>query len=267
MSRNPKAIEIVEARGCKHLNSPNPVANPSRRSGSIARAALASVAALACLTVNAESSPLLSNALQRWLAGQGDLAFTEHTKVFHRDGTVKDEWVERFDPSQSESRRWTLIEHAGVPVTEQQSERWEARKNAKPRQKVDKSPLELFDLEHAVLIGDAPTTARFKVPVRSPIPHLVPTDEIDVVVTVDKKSGSIAGIGAALREPIPVLLGLVRITNLDVDLHITPNANAVASNSEGVEPGSTARMTISKLGYSMQYNWSDFTRVPSVKVN
>ena len=129
------------------------------------------------------------------------------------------------------------------------------------------SPLELFDLDHAVIVADAPKTIRYRVPVRSPIPHLVPTDSIDVVVTVDKQSGSIAGIGAVLREPIPVLLGLVRITNLDVDLHINPDTNAVASDSEGVEPGSTARMTISKLGYSMQYNWSDFTRVPSTRAN
>jgi hypothetical protein len=225
------------------------------------------MAAMASVSLSAETSPLLSNALQRWLAGQGDLAFTEHTKVFHHDGSLKDEWVERFDPSQSESHRWTLIEHAGVPATQDQSARWEARKNAKPRQKVDKSPLELFDLDHAVMVGDAPNTVRYKVPVRSPIPHLVPTDGIDVVVTVDKRSGSVAGIGAVLREPIPMLLGLVRITNLDVDLHINPDVNAVASNSEGVEPGSTARMTISKLGYSMQYNWSDFTRVPSTRAN
>jgi hypothetical protein len=228
---------------------------------------LMGLAAMASVTLNAETSPLLSNALQRWLAGQGDLAFTEHTKVFHHDGSLKDEWAERFDPSQSESRRWTLIEHAGAPVTPDESNRWEARKNAKPRQKVDKSPLELFDLDHAVIVADAPKTIRYRVPVRSPIPHLVPTDSIDVVVTVDKQSGSIAGIGAVLREPIPVLLGLVRITNLDVDLHINPDTNAVASDSEGVEPGSTARMTISKLGYSMQYNWSDFTRVPSTRAN
>jgi hypothetical protein len=225
------------------------------------------MAAMASVTLNAETSPLLSNALQRWLAGQGDLAFTEHTKVFHHDGSLKDEWVERFDPSQSESHRWTLIEHAGVPATQDQSTRWEAHKNAKPRQKVDKSPLELFDLDHAVIVSDAQNTIRYKVPVRSPIPHLVPTDGIDVVVTVDKRSGSVAGIGAALREPIPLLLGLVQITNLDVDLHISPDASALASNSEGVEPGSTARMTISKLGYSMQYNWSDFTRVPSARAN
>ncbi|HZZ18067.1 MAG TPA: hypothetical protein VFE25_01800 [Opitutaceae bacterium] len=218
-------------------------------------------------SLRAETSPLLSGALQRWLAGQGDLAFTEHTRVFHRDGSLKEERVERFDPSQPENRRWRLVELGGVPITEAQSARWEAKKNAKPRQKVDKSPIELFDLDHAVQIGDAPTMARFRVPVRSPIPHLVPTNEIEVVVTVDKKTGSVAGIGAALREPIPVLLGVVRITDLDVNLHIHPEANALASDSEGVEPGSTARMTISKLGYSMQYNWSDFTRVPLAKAN
>jgi hypothetical protein len=243
------------------------LATSSTLLGSTVRASFAVVAALASLNLNAASSALLSGALQRWLSGQGDLAFTEHTKVFHRDGTLKDEWVERFDPSQSESQRWRLVEHAGIAATADQSARWEARKNAKPRQKVDKSPLDFFDLDHAVLVGDEPKTARFKVPLRSPVPHLVSMEDIDVVVTVDKKTGSVAGVGAALREPIPVLLGLVRITGLDVDLHINPEANAVANNSEGVEPGSTARMTISKLGNSVEYAWSDFTRVPSVKVN
>jgi hypothetical protein len=218
---------------------------------------------LSCASLRAETSPLLAAALQKWLAGQREMAFTEHTKVLHGDGTIKQEWTERFDPSQPDAQRWRLIEAGGVPATHEQSIGWESKKNKKPRRKMEGSPMELFDMDHAVLVGETPNTARFKVPMRPAMAHLVALDNIDVVVTVDKRSGNVAGIGAALREPIAVLLGIVRITDLDVDLHVNPDSGPAAKGSEELEPGSTVRMTVSKLGNSFEYDWSDFTQVPS----
>jgi hypothetical protein len=204
---------------------------------------------------------MLAKALERWSAEQGELAFTQQTRGFLPDGKVKEEWIERYDPSQPDSRRWRLIEVNGVPATDVQSRNWEARRNAKPKRKVDKSTLDYLDLEHSELVGETPKNARYRVPIRPEAQRLVSLDEVDLVVTVDKQSGNVAGIGAALREPIRVLLGLARITDLDVDIRIRPVGDASSRVPDDVESDSTVRLKVSKLGAPVEYNWSDFKRV------
>jgi hypothetical protein len=215
------------------------------------------------LELRAQTPPLLAKAVQRWTAGQGDLAFTQQTRVFRADGGVKEERIERYDPSLPDSQRWRLIEVDGMPATDDQRLKWESRKNGRPRRKVDESPSKFLDLEHATPVGETPRDVRFNVPVRPEAQRLLAVDDIEVVVTVDKETESIAGIGAALREPIRVLLGLAQITDLDVDLRITPVDGGSPDTPEEVESGSTARVKISKLGKPVEYNWSDFKRVTS----
>ena len=131
----------------------------------------------------------------------------------------------------------------------------------KAKAKVDESPSKYLDLDNATLIGENARDVRFKVPVRSEVQRLLAADNIDVVITVDKQTGNIAGIGAALRQPIRVLMGVARITDLDVDLRINPVEPLDATGD--VEAGSTARVKMSKLGRPVEYNWSDFRRVTS----
>lgn len=219
--------------------------------------------ALACAGLHAETPPLLAKAIQRWTAGQGDLAFTQHTRYFQADGRVKEERVERYDPSLPDRQRWRLEEVDGVPATDAQREKWEARKNGKPRRKMDESPSKYLDLEHAVLIGETSRDARFRVLLRPEAQRLLEVDDIEVVLTVDKPSASIAVVGAALREPMRVLLGLARITDLDVDVRIVPIDEGSPNSTEEVESGSTARVTISRLGRPVEYHWSEFKRVPA----
>jgi 2-keto-4-pentenoate hydratase len=128
---------------------------------------------------------------------------------------------------------------------------------------VDESPSKYLDLANATLIGENPTDARFRVPVRPEVQRLLAVENIDVVITVDKQTGNIAGIGAVLRQPIRVLLGVARITDLDVDLRINPVEGGSSDAAENVEPGSTARVKMSKLGRPVEYDWSDFRRVAS----
>ena len=66
-----------------------------------------------------------------------------------------------------------------------------------------------------------------------------------------------------MRQPISVLLGLARITDLDIDVRIEPADEDTAQKSSEVQTGSTARAAMSRLGYPMEYNWSDFKRVTS----
>jgi hypothetical protein len=222
---------------------------------------LASLGGLVSASLRADAPSMLATALQRWSAEQGELAFTQQTRGFLPDGRVKEERIERYDPSLPDSRRWRLIEVNGVPATDEQRRKWESRKNGKPRRKVDKSPLDYLDLDHAGLIGETPKDARYRIPIRPEAQHLVSLNEIDLVITVDKQSGNVAGIGAALREPIRVLLGLARITDLDVDIRIRPVDEASPNVTDDVESDSTARVKISRLGTPVEYNWSDFKRV------
>jgi hypothetical protein len=211
--------------------------------------------------LRAEAPRLLTTAIQRWTAVQGDMAFTQQTRRFLADGQVKEERVERYDPSLPDNRRWRLIEVDGAPATEEQERKLESAKNGRPRRKVDESPSKYLDLDHAVLIGETPADARFRIPMLPEVHRLVSLDDIDIVVTVDKQTGNVAGIGAALREPIRVLLGIARITDLDVDLRINPSAAGSPEAPDDVESGSTARVKISRMGNPVEYNWSDFKRV------
>jgi hypothetical protein len=211
----------------------------------------------------AEVPPLLAMAFEQWAAGREDLAFTQQTRFFFEDGKVRLERVERYDPSLPDSRRWRLVEVDDRPATSEQREKWEALKNGKPRKKVIKAPADYLDLNHATQIDETSTSARFEIGLRPEQARLLAVEKIAVVITVDKESGSIAHIAATLRQPIRVLLGLARITDFDIDIDMEPSDDDSTSPSGEVQSGSTAHVTMSQLGFSMEYNWSDFKRVPS----
>jgi hypothetical protein len=215
------------------------------------------------LRLCAEVPPLLAKAFEQWAAGREDLAFNQQTRFFFDDGKVRLERVERYDPSQPDSGRWRLMEVDGRPATDEQREKWEKWKNRKPRKKVIKSPAEYLDLNQAILMDETAASARFEIGLRPEQAHLLEVEKIAVVITVDKESGSIAHIAATLRQPMRVLLGLARITDLDIDVHIEPSGDDSSPPSGDVQSGSTAHLTMSQLGFSMEYNWSNFKRVPS----
>jgi len=221
---------------------------------------LAAVLGLARPFLGAAPPPLLSRALDRWSATHEDVAFTQQTRFFAKDGSVKEERTERFDPSLPDDRRWHLIEVNGQPASPTLRVKVEGRKNGRPKPKVDEKPSDFLDLEHAAVVGETPALVRYQIPLRPEAQRLINVDDIEVVVTVDKASGSIVGIGAALKEPIRVLLGIARITDLDVDFRLAPVAEGATQPSE-VEAGSTARVKISRFGHAVEYNWTDFKNV------
>ena len=219
-------------------------------------AALASASA-------AETPRLLAKAVEYWAAGGEDLAFTQRTRFFADDGRVKEERVERYDPSLPDRNRWRLLTVDGRIATEGEKTKWEAKKNGKARKHVAKSPDEYLDLEHARQISDLPAHTRFEIGLRPAMLHLLAVENIVVYVDVDKTSGRIAHIVATLRQPIRVLLGLGRITGLELDVRMDA-AEPLAEQASGeVQIGSSARIALSKLGLPMEYTWSDFRRVRS----
>lgn len=55
--------------------------------------------------LRAETPALLAQALAQWGAGREDLAFTQQTRTFLDDGTVKEQRIERYDPSLPDRQR------------------------------------------------------------------------------------------------------------------------------------------------------------------
>lgn len=211
--------------------------------------------------LQAATPPLLAQAIELWITGGEDLAFTQHSRIFRDDGRVKEERIERYDPSLSDDRRWRLTEVNGRRATVAERVAWETRKNGKPRKKVVKAPGEYLDLEHATTLEETPTTVRYDVALKPESARLLAVDHIAVMITVEKAGGRVVRIAAMLRQPIRVLAGIARITGLDLDVRLEAGEHEARENLGAVRSGSTARIALSRLGTSMDYHWSDFKRV------
>ncbi len=205
---------------------------------------------LLCAAARAETPPLLAKAFGKWSAGEGDLAFTQRTRLFNDDGTVKGERLDRYDPSLPDSQRWRLIELDGQAATDEQRKKWESCKNGKARKPVSKSLTAYLDCEHGVLVRESPQEARFELSVRPETARLPDVENIAAIVTVDKTHGTIAHIAATLREPIRVRLGLAKITDSDLDVGIDPpRENSIPPQESGVVKSDRAtRVMMSKVG-------------------
>ncbi|MBL9209826.1 MAG: hypothetical protein JNL92_05120 [Opitutaceae bacterium] len=206
-------------------------------------------------------APLLVQAFEDLHSSRDDLAFTQRSRELHDDGRVRTERLERYDPSLPDRERWRLLEIDGRAPTEAERQQWEHRRNAKPRKRPLKSPAAYLDLEHARVVEDTADQASFEIPLRPDVLRLLAVEKISVVVTVDKPLRRIERIGATLREPARILMGLARITDLDVDVRLDPPPENSTHETDRVQDGSTARVTLSKLGSPTEYRWSELKRV------
>ena len=232
------------------------------RDAGLFRAALVLCILILPMALRAAAPESLAAAIKQWTTGHGDLAFTKQSRVLGDDGNVKAERVERYDPSLPDKRRWRLMAIDGQPATAEPRRKWEI---AKPRRKVAKSPDEYLDLEQAALLEDTATSARFEVGLRPDVARLLAVEKISIIITVDKETGRIAHIAATLRQPIRVLLGLARITDLDLDVGVEPADEDPARPPGEIIAGSKAHVALSKLGSPLDYHWSDFKRVTSYR--
>jgi len=214
--------------------------------------------------LRAAMPPLLDAAVQQWLAGKDDWAFTQRARTLLDDGQVKEERLERFDPSLPDDQRWHLLEMNRKPPTDEQRRLWQDRKNQKPRKASNKPLDELFDFATATLISESPQSATYAVAVRPSFAHLVAVDKLTVDFTVNKQSKVIERVTAGLSGPMRVALGLAKVTDLDLDLRFDPEAGPTPAE----EASGTASMTMSKVvGARMEYTWSDFKRVTRYAAN
>jgi hypothetical protein len=220
--------------------------------------------ALAAIAVTgaAQTPPLLEEAVEKWNAGKEDLAFTQRVRTFTNDNKVKEERVERYDPSLPDERRWHLIEVNGKPPTDEQRERLESRKNRKARKEANKPLGDYFEFERAKTLSEENGLVRYDVPVRSDAAaRLLDVEKIDVIFSVREATKTIEHVAAGLREPMRIALGLVRVTDIDLDIHFDASSEVIPPPPPPSNPPSTAHVAVSKLGDRLEYTWSDFKRV------
>jgi hypothetical protein len=208
------------------------------------------------------ASPLLNRAAERWLAEGDRWAFTVHVREFD-NAEVKEDRVERFDPSKPGWDRWELVTVDGRAPTAARRLAW-AKAKARKHRFVPKSLAEYVDLDNATVVGTTPIGVRYHLPLRSNRSWLFPMDHVDLTVTVNRTTAAIEQVEAGMREPFRVALGLARVVDVDFDLQMNPSRQRGAeSGPASAHPAGLAHVVLSRLGERIEYTWSDFHRVAS----
>ncbi len=219
--------------------------------------------------VAVEVPPLLQAAVDNWVAGKQDVAFTQRTRILNDTGGVKEERLERYDPSLPDDKRWHLLEVDGKPPTAGQRVAIQDQRNRKPRKKATRAPGEILDFQRATVSTENARTVTYEVAVRPEAARLVQTENILLLITVGRESQAVEGVTARLRDTVRVALGLARINDVDLDLSFDPPDDPGSAKNkqthDEAEPNGTARASITKLGRQMELEWWDFKRVETYR--
>jgi hypothetical protein len=216
---------------------------------------------VAALAARAEAPPLLQRAVEDWLGERDHWAFTQRAVEYDNDKPR--ERLERYDPSQTGDRRWTLLAIDGQPPTPEQHAAWAKKKFKKNRRRFDQPISEYFDFAKAKVLEDAANLVKYEVPLRTDKSWLFPIEKVYVTVTINKQTEALEHLTANVREPFKVLLGVARILGGDVDLNFLNFDSDVAPDPESTQPVGTARVTATRFGERVEFTWSDFKRVPA----
>ena len=199
---------------------------------------------------------LLQQVANHWLGERDHWAFTQRVREY--DGQqLKQERIERYDPSQRTISRWRLISIDGRRPTAGEWAGWSKRKNKKPRP-AGRSIAGNFDFAGARVTEETPAFVRYALPLRNRAEWLFPVNKVELIVTIDKAGPALAQVRARIGEPFRVALGLARVLDLDLDLSMGLPA---ATNPADARPSGAAHAVVSKPGGRIEYFWSDFNRV------
>lgn len=203
-----------------------------------------------------EDTALLQQVANNWIDERDHWAFTQLVREF--DGKeLKQERVERYDPSRGNALRWQLISVDGRAPTNEERAAWDARKNKKNR-KPRPGIGENFDFTKAKVVEETPQIIRYELPLRSSVDWLFPISKVELVVTINKTGPSLEQVQARIREPFRVALGLARVLDIDLDVQMQPPPTPDPADAK---PSGTARAVVTKWGDRVEYFWSDFKRV------
>ena len=219
------------------------------------------VSVLASSALRAETPAPLQAAIGNWSAGKDDWALTQRVRTLSDDGRVTEERLERYDPSLPDIQRWHLLEVDGHEPTEAQRQSLERRKNLKPHKRGNKPLEDFLDLPQAVATSETARAVVYTIGVRPGVIPLTQTEKLVLLVTVGRESHAIERVTAVLHDSMRVALGLARITGVDFDLSFDPALAPDEPAAEDNPASGTARVSMSKFGVRMEYEWSDFRRV------
>ena len=203
-----------------------------------------------------EDAALLQKVANNWLDERDRWAFTQLVREF--DGKeLKQERVERYDPSKGYASRWELISVNGQTPTDQERVKWQTRKNLKQRRSRPGIG-ENFDFANAKVVEDNAETVRYALPLRSSVEWFFPISKVELLVTINKHGPALEQVQARISEPFRVALGLARVLDIDLDVQMEPPPTVDPADAK---PSGTARAVVTKLGDRVEYYWSDFKRV------
>lgn len=201
---------------------------------------------------------LLRQVAEAWLNERDRWAFTQFVREYDGD-RVKQERLERYDPSRGSGRRWELISIDGKPPTEKQWADWNRRKNKQPRRS-RRDIAERFDFANARVTEETPESVRYLLPLRSGVEWLFPVSKVELLITINKTgpAPALEQVQARISEPMKVALGLARILDIDLDVQMEPPPTPDPAEAK---PTGTAQAVVTKFGERVEYVWSDFKRV------
>jgi len=208
------------------------------------------------VSLRAADTDLLRQVARQWLTEHNRWAFTQRVREYE-GGTLKQERLERFDPSQRATSRWRLISIDGRRPTAQEWADWTKRRN-KVRTRKEKPFADYFDFDRARVVEETPALVRYELPLRNSAEWLFPIDKVALLVTISKTGPALEQVQARVAEPFRVVLGLARVLDIDFDVQM---ATPERPDPADAQPSGTARAVVSKLGRRVDYAWSDFKRV------
>lgn len=208
------------------------------------------------VAAGSDAAALLQQVAGNWLDERDRWSFTQRVREY--DGTVlKQERIERYDPSNGDASRWLLLSIDGRRPSPGEWDDWYHRKNKK-RHRERPSVRDNLDFDHATVLEDTATTARYEIPLRNNIQWLFPINKVELIVTINKQGPALEQVQARISEPFKVALGLARILDIDLDLQMAPPPPPDPADAK---PSGTAHAVVTKFGDRVEYFWSDFKRV------
>lgn len=211
------------------------------------------------LAARAEGPALLVEAVTQWAGERDHWAFKQSVREFDGE-TVKQERRETYDPSRPFAQRWALLAIDGRRPTAEERIAWDKRKNKKRRR--DVRPLvEYFDFERARLLEQTAQSLRYEVPLRSSTNWLFSVEKVNLAITVNTAARAVERIDATIDEPFKVALGLARVLDFDLELHLPPRGPDEKAGPAGSEPNGDVHAVIHKFGQRVEYRWHEFKRV------
>lgn len=207
-------------------------------------------------SVRADDVALLRQVVEAWLADRDRWAFTQTVKEY--DGrALKEERVERYDPSRGYAARWELVSFNGREPTPEERGEWTKRKNKKQRKRRNHA-VDNFDFENAKVLEENARRVRYELPLRSGVEWLFPISKVELLLTIDKAGPALEQVQARISEPFRVALGLARILDVDLDVQMQPPP---AADPADARPSGVGQAVVTKFGDRVEYEWSDFERV------